>query len=361
MPTKYRNSRNDQLSTYIKTLGEIIPLDFTSFQAGAINYGKCLFCLNESVDNEVRVYNPATKTSYALEVIGCCDTCNNQIVSALGAYYSQKLIPPAANSFRIELFNTKGQVIPGVEAYLKHREYNLKEDFSDKCYFCSSDVRNVPHRTVSIPMDASYVLTGGEIRCCQSCYTKLDFSVFAQPEKFRNSSCVVCKRNYVITIEEQNQRSIEKSTGVHMCPICARQVILNETGFLGLKSKDPPIERYIHLNCEYCWHPFMVDLTIDHDVLKQKHKINVRIACSHCGRYAHNNTFFIYYRSQNLYIEFVTTEINPPKYAYRVCNKDGSTLVNIGYSYPTADEVIMTAIVEVENLLRGDQLKIWPP
>lgn len=152
-----------------------------------------------------------------------------------------------------------------------------------RCIFCDRHLGDVEldHATIVAPVGLDiYNLDGGELLMCNSCEKDLDAATGGMHEKwekknFDEAGCPKCDNPYLITSDEGEFRSINKTHGEHMCPACAYNNLEESNDamfFVRRQTTDFKYSRYVDaVECACCQKHITVDQTLTPDYILRTH------------------------------------------------------------------------------------------
>lgn len=292
------NSRNDGLARYINSLGLELPLNWRVFKKGADNEDSCPFCGNPHNKLPVYRYRPSPIERELVEGLYCCITCNNDIDNMVDVEYSNAIFEneddtPASDmqNHRVTLFNNLGKFDQSaVFKYYQHLDEAIDRyasGFTARCYWCINiqdhTIPNDAYQLMPVPVNAGQKeLSGGSIRCCHSCYSRLS----VKNHDYVTTLCASCEQPYTIEISEHESRKVIGTVGKYDCPSCAYKRILKARDAIYAAHQHvrevSPEPRYKHLGCVKCGTEITFDLMINEKYYR-KNVIKGKVYCNVCA------------------------------------------------------------------------------
>ncbi len=296
----YKHPRfvTERLTKYLESKGRKLPDDYKTYRSGGPRADCCLFCQDVPADYPVEViYNDQFRTdtgTYAC--YECHQAIQKEVYDDMRGDTWAGFAGDAIN--RINAFIYKMEFDETVDEHYQHLirdrddepNYNGPQGiFVEHCYFCKVMCRDSA-KIIQVPVQISRKLTGGEVRCCQRCLSKIQRIRVTDPlvpnrnQLLEPEECDSCGADYTITVHEQRQRDMDGSVGKHMCPACAHKSVwereYNEIFHVSNKEES----RYRTHKCGYCDSPVLFDFTIPRRILQKRFiSLENKVICSTCN------------------------------------------------------------------------------
>jgi hypothetical protein len=320
---------NSQLERYLNSWGVEYSRDYHTFRPGGQYEELCVFCANNHDHNKVYGFNPLEPDGDATDLhANCCDECSSQIDTMMQERYKEfwnSIHPQNTNLYQDGEDDRQNRInqflMTDNFGYDVHRFYlHLNEMFDsyvfrghpNVCYFCRGASRTYGEQMKyvynAVTLDGN--VTGGKVITCKNCMDDL-YKIY-QDNTFV-SKCRKCGEDYRITNEELEERMRVGTKDKHNCPKCVTQDLngLDDLDSLLysprniMPRKEMP-ERYIANECEFCGDGFVVDITVNRDVLKQIHVgADNKCRCNVCyifGMTKANGNKFLFRYDRNVYV-----------------------------------------------------------
>lgn len=360
-----RFMESSYLKRYIASKGAEIPFQKNSgWELDGYQPGKeCIFCESNLEEfNAVYIYNPIELTRQLLPNEYCCDSCQEVVDDMIIREYPDLFeIDPVGTDvesleYRLHLFNMGRHLEPEIEKYMIHLNPSIdtwiEHNEPERCYFCDKFTNNTKVKILDAPVRNELELTGGQFRCCSSHEADLKDPYNAN----YTTTCFKCNKVYLITPEEMENRRISLTRGLHMCPSCTYTAI-NNLGIndrLFYKPSNNVIRvskptRFNYLTCDFCDDTIVIDLSIDHKTLANKHYQGNKIKCIKCGvlKLTKANGNKIAYRFRDNYYVIITHEAG--YWVYRISKIKQTQETILLKSPPKLTKDIRVAILEANN------------
>jgi hypothetical protein len=379
-----------QLERYLNSWGVDFPRDYLTFRPGGQNEDLCVFCSKPHEHNKVYAFNPldADDDNPTNLHVNCCDECSSQVDNLIAEKYKvfwKELHPDwkspiqAENdeldkTHRINQFMMTDSFSYDVHKFYLHLDV-MFDDYVVKghpnvCYFCRGASRTYGEQMKyvynAVTLDRN--VTGGKVVICKNC--ALDVYKLHQDNTLA-SKCRKCGEDYRITHEEYEERLRVGTQDKHNCPKCVSKELnsLDDLDTLLYSPKnliprrDVP-ERFIANECDFCHEGFMVDITVNHDILRQIHTGQEnKCRCNVCyifGMTKANGNKFLFKYDSNVFIIIHKEK----RWIYRISKiksfKEVVILKGPAEGFDRVSECIATAFNYCKTRTeQGSPLELW--
>lgn len=312
---EYLRHQRPRLASYLDSDLQRLPADWVDYTHKGSKSQQCLFCANNHDYNEVLVTSPnLLSVNGQMSGTFSCESCFHYIKEKEAELYQSRGIKSSTYNSklveeRITLLVDSYSFAQDVNMYMREYADNHMDLYTKhwNCYLCNGPATDY-FRYIDVPVNNGAYLSGGSVRCCESCWDILkevaaEFTLVRLREnhKIHEEFCH-CGDAYYITEHEMADRQIGQTFDRHLCPKCTVMQLQSDNEVLSLfmgrhsslventeigKYSSWKINRFIQIDCGYCrTGEIDVDLTLPYSLTKKMHMsaYGNKTMCSDCSQ-----------------------------------------------------------------------------